>query len=249
MPPLAPAYLLTGPDLASKQEAVLELALQLNCTANDHRPCGLCLNCKWISSHSHPSIPIYLRAPETSARGEISVEAVSQFQEAIYKTSDDYKIAVIEDASLRCLVAKAANKLLKTIEEPPPRTVFFLFAADRDLVLDTIVSRCQERYIPGPIAKTQTLSAEAQEIWDLHSADLLKSSSRADLICVATRLSKFPREALLEFWEAMSNHYSDLLSSSDDKLFLAQKILAIEEIKTDIQNFVKADMAIYHSLK
>jgi DNA polymerase-3 subunit delta' len=44
---------------------------------------------------------------------------------------------------------KEGNKLLKIIEEPPPNTLFILVAENEELVLPTIVSRCQLIKIPA----------------------------------------------------------------------------------------------------
>ncbi len=53
---------------------------------------------------------------------------------------------------------KAGNKLLKLIEEPPPDTLFILVSESEDLILPTIVSRCQLIKIPsieaGALIKT-----------------------------------------------------------------------------------------------
>lgn len=51
------------------------------------------------------------------------------------------KAFVIEDA--HTLTEEAQNALLKTLEEPPVNTVFVLTSRNEDLILPTIVSRCQ----------------------------------------------------------------------------------------------------------
>ena len=48
------------------------------------------------------------------------------------------------------MIASAANKLLKTLEEPPKNTVFLLLCSNKDALLDTIVSRLQRVRIPPP---------------------------------------------------------------------------------------------------
>ncbi len=44
---------------------------------------------------------------------------------------------------------KEGNKLLKIIEEPPPNTLFILVAENEELVLPTILSRCQLVKVPA----------------------------------------------------------------------------------------------------
>ena len=48
------------------------------------------------------------------------------------------------------MIASAANKLLKTLEEPPKNTVFLFLCSNKDALLDTIVSRLQLVRIPPP---------------------------------------------------------------------------------------------------
>lgn len=65
--------------------------------------------------------------------------------------------------------AEGANALLKTLEEPPPDTLLILLATERDLLLPTIVSRCQQvRFTSLPINQmieelTRRLSMEKRE--------------------------------------------------------------------------------------
>ncbi|HNE29993.1 MAG: DNA polymerase III subunit [Saprospiraceae bacterium] len=48
-------------------------------------------------------------------------------------------------------LGKEGNRLLKLIEEPPEQTIFLLVAENQDLILNTILSRCQ-------LVKTDTLT-------------------------------------------------------------------------------------------
>ncbi len=63
------------------------------------------------------------------------------------------------------LNVKAANKLLKLIEEPPQGTVFLLVSEDSESILKTILSRCQKVYIPKyPLAQTEKFLVEAYQV-------------------------------------------------------------------------------------
>lgn len=241
---LAPAYLLTGPDSEAKAKIAHQLCLYLNCE-NTTKPCGTCLNCKWIGSSSHPNTPLYLRPQEDSKRQTIKVEDAEILQAALAKGDNVFRVVIIEDATSSCFKTDTANKLLKTIEEPASNTVFMLFAPDSELVLSTIVSRAQEIYVDAQqTSESKTLSEEAQALYDKYAESILKPSSRLDLMIKATELGSAERETLIEFFEAVSDRSLKL-----DPLNLTQRIEAIEQIKTDIKNFVKADMAIYHALK
>ena len=59
----------------------------------------------------------------------------------------DYKVMIIWLPEK--MHASTANKLLKLIEEPPEKTLFLLVSEDPNLVLPTILSRCQFVRIPS----------------------------------------------------------------------------------------------------
>ncbi len=243
---LAPAYLLSGPDSEPKHKIAKELCLYLNCQS-DNKPCLTCLNCKWIIAGTHPNTPLYLKPQEESKKPVIKIEDCETLQNQLAKADNCHRVVIIEDASSGCFKTDTANRLLKTIEEPNTNTVFLLFAADKELVLTTIVSRCQEIYVSPESQEETKLSEAAQELYDKHASNLINCNSKLDLMQIATSLQASDREPLIEFFEAISNDYARVLNTAP--LELAQKIEAIETIKNDIRSFVKADMAIYHALK
>jgi DNA polymerase-3 subunit delta' len=77
-------------------------------------------------------------------------------------------------------LGKEGNRLLKIIEEPPENTHFILVAENQDLILNTILSRCQLIKIPtltdeevklGLMEKTNTGEAEAMRVALLAEGD------------------------------------------------------------------------------
>jgi len=79
----------------------------------------------------------------------ISVEQVRDFQQKLSLTSflNSYKIGIIEEAET--LSTEAANSLLKTLEEPTPKTVIILLSTSISALPATIVSRCQTlKFLP-----------------------------------------------------------------------------------------------------
>ncbi len=73
----------------------------------------------------------------------IGIAAVRDFQRQLLLSPYNSlkKLGVIEEA--QTMTVEAQNALLKTLEEPPPRTVLFLECPTSDALLPTIVSRCQ----------------------------------------------------------------------------------------------------------
>jgi DNA polymerase-3 subunit delta' len=77
------------------------------------------------------------------ANGTLKVEQAAELihEAALRPVEARYKVFLIQDA--HTANDSFANKLLKTLEEPPPTVILLLTALDRASVLPTIVSRCQ----------------------------------------------------------------------------------------------------------
>ena len=94
-----------------------------------------------VDDRANPDI--HWLSPEKKSR-IISVEAMREKMiEPIGKTSfaGGWKAGVIMGAD--CLKKESANAFLKTLEEPPPKTLFLLLTESPEQLLPTIVSRCQ----------------------------------------------------------------------------------------------------------
>lgn len=158
---LANAYLFTGPCRSDKWELALQLASALNCTRESPssaeppdncvsqglHPEQSCVNCRWISSGEHPQAWLLLkREPDKS---KIAVEKARLLCEEILKSSAYFRVIVVPEAEQAIFHDASANALLKSIEEPGARCLFVLFAGHADMVLPTIVSRCQVLEVSG----------------------------------------------------------------------------------------------------
>lgn len=106
----------------------------------DNRPCGGCHNCGRVAKHIHPDI-VWIE-PIKKSRG-ILVEQIEEVIRQTFQTTYEggWKAMVLIGAER--MNNEAANKLLKTLEEPPPRSIFFLLSDQPEALLPTIVSRCQ----------------------------------------------------------------------------------------------------------
>jgi DNA polymerase-3 subunit delta' len=152
---LGHAYLFAGKDLAELEALGIILAQALNCqqppqSAQDGTPldaCGQCVSCRKIDHANHPDVMVV--RPESRLRhitiGQIVRRPKSPprvLRDLINNkaTEGRYKVALLVAADR--LNMDAANSLLKTLEEPPERTVFFLVSTEPERLLDTIRSRC-----------------------------------------------------------------------------------------------------------
>jgi DNA polymerase-3 subunit delta' len=137
---VAHAYLFVGPDGVGKRLAAKEFAKALNCAEGDSAPCGVCSVCRRIESGVHPDV--IETAPGDKAR-LIKTKVIDDLVDAASGSPLEArrKVFLVIDADRMNLAA--ANKFLKTLEEPPGASVFILVTARPGMLPVTVVSRCQ----------------------------------------------------------------------------------------------------------
>jgi DNA polymerase-3 subunit delta' len=139
---LAHAYLLVGPAGVGKRLFAGELAKALLCeTPSDTlAACDHCTACTLVDANTHPDLFMVSR-PE--GLNELPIELMRELCQGfgLKSARGRGKVAVLDDAD--DLNADAANCFLKTLEEPPPGSVFLLVGTTPERQLPTIVSRCQ----------------------------------------------------------------------------------------------------------
>ena len=129
------AALVLGEEGTGKRTLLNACAQSLFCEAKD-KPCGACAPCRRFAARSHPDVHRIER------KKSVGVDEVRDLTAAlqIAPYEGGYKAAIIEDAG--AMTPQAQNCLLKTLEEPPEKTVFLLAAASESKLLSTILSRC-----------------------------------------------------------------------------------------------------------
>ena len=109
-------------------------------------PCGQCRACVHIAHHNHPDVVWVDRIADDKTgklKKNVSIEQVRSLENRLSLRSflDSYKIGVIDEAER--LSIEAANSLLKTLEEPPGKTLMIIMTSQLSALPLTIVSRCQ----------------------------------------------------------------------------------------------------------
>jgi DNA polymerase-3 subunit delta' len=141
--------LLQGPAGVGKEHFASALAAALFCTQRGDRleACGQCADCQLSRAGTHPDIH-WVQPLE--ARKSIGVDQVREACEQLAMTSmrRGYRVAIVTPAD--SMTPSAQNALLKTLEEPAPRTVIVLVTARPSMVLPTLRSRCQRVEIARP---------------------------------------------------------------------------------------------------
>ena len=149
------AWLLAGPEGLGKARFALHAARRLLGAAPDPARGPLGVDpadrvVRLLAARAHPDFLMLEReAPDGKARRNIPVDEARRLSEFFSKAPAiaPYRVAVIDSAD--DLNANAANAVLKTLEEPPPRGVLLLVSHAPGRLLDTIRSRCRTlRFTP-----------------------------------------------------------------------------------------------------
>lgn len=223
----AQAYLIVGP----VQTAGRELAEWIG-----HRLLG---DGPTIDEHAHPDMPWF--KPEKKSR-IISVEMMrEQILPMIQQSAlcGGWKVPVILSADR--FNEASANAFLKTLEEPPPRTLMLLLSDSLADVLPTIVSRCQVLHLEG---QRRLIEPWRRQVLDVLSSIQEKSpladTARADRLCAIlddmakvaekqVRAEGRENAAVLEDKETL-----EALVSARAKVWQADLLLTIEQWMGDL---------------
>ena len=172
------AYLFCGPRGTGKTSTARVLAKSLNCTMRPPTvgdPCGACDNCRAIDNGS------FIDLIEVDAASNRGIDEIRDLREKVRfaPTVGRNKVYIIDEA--HALTNDAFNAFLKTLEEPPPHSVFVLATTEPERLPPTIVSRCQ-RFDFHRIAMqdmTDRLAGIAQEEGAEVSPEVLRLIGRA----------------------------------------------------------------------
>jgi DNA polymerase III subunit delta' len=229
---LASTFLFVGPGGVGKRTFARKLAQAMLCTARPEQlldPCGHCPACAQAAAGTHPDLELVSRP------GDKSVLPVEKFigpperrmQEglchniALKPFMGGRKIAIVDDADF--LGEEGANALLKTLEEPPPRSVLILVGTSADKQLPTIRSRCQIiRFQPLPRDTVVELLVSSGQVGDREEARRIAAYCEGSL----ERAAELADDAL---WEFRRRFLNELAKRPLDNVGLAPTIVAFVE--------------------
>lgn len=234
---LSHAYLFVGPSGIGKRTFARYLAQCLMCDSysdGELNYCGSCHNCRQFEAGSHPDL-FEIARPE--GKTEIPIELFIGPPEQRGRTglchditlkpmSARRKIALIDEAQL--LNEASGNSLLKTLEEPPEKSILFLIADKEERILTTIRSRCQ-------LIRFSPLDQEDLTELLLRN-ELVSSREQAEEVAPYCSGSLQNAKELLENnWLDLRREIFDLLNKPDfNAVQIAQKMQErVEEFASD----------------
>jgi len=144
---LAYSFLFEGRDCIGKKAVALQTAKSFLCETEYNLGCGECQSCKLVENTilsiyedkkditTHPFIKIV--SPENNK--EIKIDQIRDIIQFLKLKSKTGKVVIIENAEKMNI--EASNSLLKTLEEPPEKTLIILTTSNITKLLPTIVSR------------------------------------------------------------------------------------------------------------
>ena len=157
------AYLFVGSRGTGKTSMAKILARSLNCEQGPTlTPCGECEACLAIERGNSMDVI------EMDAASNRSVDDIRELRDRVgYAPAEGHwKVYILDEAHM--LTKEAWNAFLKTLEEPPPHTVFVLATTEPQKVMPTIADRCQrfdfQRPTPEQIGQVVQRVAESEGI-------------------------------------------------------------------------------------
>jgi DNA polymerase-3 subunit delta' len=205
------ALLLRGREGLGAEALAQTFAQALLCEAPAERgfPCGRCPACRWFALGNHPDFRL-LQPDSFAAEPAEGEEAPAKKEKKSEQIRID-QVRALQDflgigthrAGLRVIVVHPAeamnentqNALLKSLEEPPPATVFLLVTANAERLLPTVRSRCLA--LDLPVADPGVALAWLKEQGVADPAGLLAAAGGAPLAALDLAACAEAREAFL----------------------------------------------------
>ncbi|MDP2820838.1 MAG: hypothetical protein Q8O39_01360 [bacterium] len=221
---LAHSYILVGPKSVDKKEFAVNFVKFANCqNPSQFFPCDKCDNCLKINKGSFIDFKIIEEDLSIAKMRELKNELIFPPYQA------DLRFLIINNAEQ--IKEDAASVLLKTLEEPRKRNVFFLLANSVYQVLPTIKSRCQ-------ILKFNPFLKEAKEKEEFIFGDFLSKLKSKTIIEKFSFVKNLEEEKYFSFLEEAIKFFQGKVRDDSFRDYSKKELVII------LKNFKKAHSLI-----
>ncbi|MFA4891216.1 MAG: AAA family ATPase [Candidatus Gracilibacteria bacterium] len=215
---LAHAYLLCGPGHVGKYTVAKKLASILQCENNF---CGKCPICIQIRKGQHLDTMEFENNREALK--------IDQIREVIARcnmsSQSKYKIIILQ--SIGRMTPEAGNALLKTLEEPPEKTVFIMTTSHVREILPTIVSR--SRVLKFHLFSTEYLESKLRELYPDSDGEIIQKVAKLSLGRTGQALDLMNHPDMLAYFLKL---YKDILYLLDTDN-IVERFAYVEEMVED----------------
>jgi len=221
------AYLFVGSRGTGKTSTAKILAACLNCEHGPTvEPCGVCDSCVSIANATS------LDVIEMDAASNNSVDDIRDLRESVAyaPVSGRHKVYILDEAHM--LSQQAWNAFLKTLEEPPPRTVFVLATTEAQKILPTVVDRCH-RFDFGRPTVEQVVKV------------LVRVCAEEQIEIASAAIAQIARHATGSFRDALGT-LEQLVTYAAEEAITSADVLAVLGVADAEQLFEALDAVIAH---
>lgn len=238
------AYIFEGPLNSGKLSIAVSFAQALLCREEPGIGCGRCAVCRKIASDNHVDI-IRVSASSSKTSSVLSVkdadieELITRLKAKPYEA--DRNIAIIENAD--SMSRKAANRLLKTLEEPPVGTVIMILSENITNLPVTIRSRCVHMRVLADLTKSDEFAEISAKLVDQFS----RRENYTQVKKTIDRIGK-ERESAYLFLDSLEEEYRSRLLDIDSGIKREVIFSAVDEIEKTRKR-LKGNVTVQYALK
>lgn len=138
------AYIVSAASTEAGMEKSMALAMEILCSGDGEKPCGVCRDCRKVKARVHPDLAVISRLYDDKGKRkkEIQIDQIRDMGADAYVLPNEApaKVYIIEEADT--MNERAQNAALKLFEEPPSGVCFILCTTNPEKLLITVRSRC-----------------------------------------------------------------------------------------------------------